>query len=370
MITYDYLVVGSGFYGAVIAERIKASGRSVLVLEKRDHIGGNCYSYEYEGHDITVHKYGTHIFHTSNKTVWDYITGFGEFNRYQHRVLTTFRNRVYSMPINLGTINSFYNVNLNPTEVEAFIAGKRENYLNPGNLEEKAISLIGWDLYEAFIKGYTAKQWACDPTMLPADIITRLPVRKSYNDCYFDDVYQGNPINGYTDLFLNMLKDIPIERNADFLADREYWRKRCKRIIYTGPIDRYFDFIHGELAWRSVRFEVELVDVDDYQGTSVMNYADQEVPYTRIHEPRHLHPEKKFQSTSTVIVREYSIKDADEPFYPVNSARDKEIYQKYLRECANEDYIFFGGRLAEYRYYDMHNVIEKALIDCERILAI
>jgi UDP-galactopyranose mutase len=369
MNTYDYLVVGSGFYGSVITERLRAAGKSVLIVERRDHIGGNCYSYEYEGHDIQVHKYGTHIFHTSNRKVWEYITGFGEFNRYQHIVLTTYKNKVFSLPINLGTINSFYDLNLKPYEVEEFISGKRGNFSNPTNLEEKAISLIGKDLYEALIKGYTTKQWGREPDSLPSDIITRLPVRKSYRNSYFDDVYQGIPIKGYTELFKEMLKGVPIELGADFLVDREYWQKRARHIIYTGPIDRYFDFVHGKLSWRSVRFEIELIEIEDYQGTSVMNYADLEVPYTRIHEPRHLHPENNFRSKSTVIIREYPIRDDAEPYYPVNSIRDKEIYRKYLKESKNEAGVFFGGRLAEYKYYDMHHVIDKALKDYSLVLA-
>ena len=366
---YDYIIVGSGFYGAVFAERIKSAGKSVLVIEKRDHIGGNCYSYAYEGTDISVHKYGTHIFHTSNADVWTYINRFGAFNRYQHRVLTVHGDKVYTMPINLGTINSFYGVNLRPFEVEKFIDGKRGSFDNPQNLEEKAISLIGRDLYEALIKGYTIKQWDCDPKTLSADIITRLPVRSSYRDSYFDDIYQGVPVEGFTELFRSMLKGVPVDLNVDFLGDREYWLKHCRKLVYTGPIDRYFGYVHGKLTWRSVYFEAELVKVDDFQGTSVMNYADLDVPYTRIHEPKHLHPEKQHLANSTVIIREYSARGDDEPYYPVNSAADKEIYKEYVKDAATETNITFGGRLAEYKYYDMHQVIEKALSDSRRIIA-
>jgi UDP-galactopyranose mutase len=365
---YDYLVVGSGFYGVVMAEQIRKAGKSVLVLEKREHIGGNCYSYEHEGTDIPIHKYGTHVFRTSNRDIWQYINGFGTFNRYQHRVLTTYRNKVFSMPINLGTINSFYGINLKPFEVEEFMTGKRGNFPDPQNLEEKAITLIGEDLYKAFFRGYTIKQWDRDPKELPADIINRLPVRKSYYDSYYDDIYQGVPIEEYTNLFKSMLQGIPVEVNTDFLVDREYWQRRSRKVIYTGPIDRYFEYAHGELGWRSVHFETELIDVDDFQGTSVMNYADIDVPYTRIHEPKHLHPEKRFMSNSTVVIREYSASGHDEPFYPVNSLRDREIYQKYAEVAGKETKVVFGGRLAEYKYYAMHEVVEKALKDVKELI--
>jgi UDP-galactopyranose mutase len=368
MNSYDYLVVGSGFYGAVVAEQIKKAGKSVLVLEKREHIGGNCYSCEYGGTDIRLHKYGTHVFRTSNKDLWEYINGFGTFNRYQHRVLTTYQNKVFSMPINLGTINSFYGLNLKPFEVEEFMSTKRGRFPNPHNLEEKAINLVGVDLYEVFFKGYTIKQWDRDPKELPADIINRLPVRKSYYDSYYDDIYQGVPIEEYTNLFQSILQGIPVEVSTDFLADREYWRKRSRKVIYTGPIDRYFEYIHGELGWRSVHFETEIIDVDDFQGTSVMNYADIDVPYTRIHEPKHLHPEKTSTLNSTVIMREYSTSGRDEPFYPVNSLKDREMYQKYAGEAAKETKVVFGGRLAEYKYYAMNEVIEKALTDVKALI--
>lgn len=363
MKTYDYIVVGSGFYGSVIAERLHNSGKTVLIIEKRDHIGGNCYSYTYPDTDIDVDKYGTHIFHTSNKAVWDYINSFGEFNRYQHRVLTTYKNKVYSMPINLGTINSFFGTALTPYQVENFLSGQKDATKEPCNLEEKVISLIGRPLYEAFIKGYTQKQWACDPKELPMEIITRLPVRKSYRDSYFNEPYQGIPVSGFTSIFKKMLTGVPVELNTDFFTERDYWQKKCRKLIYTGPIDRYFDYIHGKLSWRSVTLETELVNYDDFQGTSVMNYADLEIPYTRIHEPKHLHPEKKFETSCTVIQREYSVCNEQEPYYPVNSAKDREVFALYQKEVKMQSGTFFGGRLAEYKYFDMHHVIEKALND-------
>ena len=358
---YDFVIVGSGFYGAVLAERMHSIGKSVLVIDRRDHIGGNCYSYEYEDTNIIVHKYGTHIFHCSNKSTWDYINRFGEFNRYQHRVLTTHDNKVYSMPINLGTINAFYGINLKPNEAEAFIASKRPDIANPKNLEEKAISLIGIDLYEAFIKGYTKKQWGIAPKDLPAEIITRLPVRSSFYDSYFNDYYQGLPLHGYTSLFENMLNDIPVELNTDFFDNREYWLKSCSTLIYTGHIDRYFDYSEGRLQWRSVRFEQEKVNIEDYQGTSVMNFADEEIPFTRIHEPKHLHRERTFKNNTSIITREYSCIDHDEPYYPVNSEADKQLLDRYKKLAKKEKTVIFGGRLADYKYYDMNHTIEAAL---------
>lgn len=358
---YDYLIVGTGLFGAVFAQQAREAGKSVLLLESRDHIGGNCYSEAHPGTNIIVHSYGTHIFHTNSPDIWKYINRFTEFNRYQHRVLTTHRDRVYAMPINLGTINQFYGVNLRPHEVPAFLESKKGNIPNPANLEEKAISLIGEDLYEAFIKHYTIKQWGCDPRELPANIITRLPVRSSFHDSYFNDRFQGIPLGGYTPIFERMLEGIPVEMGVDFLADREAWCSRADKVVYTGPIDRYFNHEHGHLNWRSVRFETELVDLEDYQGTSVMNYADMDVPFTRIHEPKHLHLEKEHTPGKTVIIREYSQVDNDRPYYPVNFAEDREKLAKYQAMAREEGRVLFGGRLAEYKYYDMHQVIGSAL---------
>ncbi len=365
---YDFLVVGSGFYGAVFAQQARENGKSVLVLEKRDHLGGNCYSSEYEDTKITVHRYGTHIFHTNSEEVWRYINRFTEFNRYQHRVLTTYRNRVFAMPINLGTINQFYGLNLKPGEVEAFLESRREAFAQPANLEEKAISLIGRDLYEAFIRGYTIKQWQRDPRELPASVITRLPVRTSYFDSYYDDRYQGLPTEGYTRIFERLLDGIPVERGVDFLADREAWRRRARTVIYTGPIDEYFGYSEGRLSWRSVRFEYERLAIPDYQGTSVMNYADLEVPYTRIHEPVHLHREKTHKPETTVIIREYSDDNPEAPYYPVNTEADRELLGRYKALAAAEEGVVFGWRLAEYKYYDMHQVIGAALAAARRTL--
>ena len=276
------------------------------------------------------------------------------------------------MPINLGTVNTFYGLNLKPEEVQDFLASKRGDISNPKNLEEKAISLIGKDLYEAFIKGYTMKQWGCDPTKLPASIITRLPVRHSYHDSYFNDIYQGIPIGGYTPIFERMLEGIPVELEVDFFDDLAHWKSQCReKIIYTGPIDRYFNYQFGRLNWRSVRFEFENPKVEDYQGTSVMNYADSEIPYTRIHEPKHLHLEKTtHKPNETVIVREYSQVDNDAPYYPVNFDEDKTMLAQYQELQVQEKDVIFGGRLAQYKYYDMHQVIASALVTAKQELGV
>jgi UDP-galactopyranose mutase len=357
---YDFVVVGSGFFGAVFAQQAKENGKSVLVIERRDHLGGNCYTYDWEDTNINVHQYGTHIFHVNCDKLWNYINRFATFNRYQHRVLTTYKDHVYAMPINLGTINQFYGVNLRPKEVEAFLESKKGNIPNPKNLEEKAISLIGEDLYEAFIKGYTTKQWGCDPKELSASIINRLPVR--------NDKYQGIPIGGYTPIIERLLEGIPVELGVDFYEDPEHWKSLGEKVVYTGPIDRYFEYEHGRLNWRSVRFQFELLDEEDYQGTSVMNYADMDVDWTRIHEPKHLHLEKTHTPNKTVIFKEWSQIDNSDPYYPVNFAEDKEKLAKYQELAAKEENIIFGGRLAEYKYYDMHQAIASALQKAEKEL--
>jgi UDP-galactopyranose mutase len=365
---YDYLVVGGGLFGSVFAQQAYECGRSVFVLERRNHIGGNCYSYEYEDTGITVHQYGTHIFHTSDPGIWEYVNRFTRFNRYQHRVLTMYRDAVFAMPINLGTINTFFGVNLKPEQARDFLRARCPHISNPSNLEEQAISLIGPELYEAFILGYTRKQWGCDPRELPASIIKRLPIRTSYNDCYFDDTFQGVPVNGYTPMFKRMLEGIPVELHVDFLGDQDFWRKKAGRVVYTGAIDSFFDHSFGRLNWRSVRFEVERQPVSDFQGTSVMNYADENVPYTRIHEPKHLHLERPWRDHSTVILREYSCVDPEEPYYPVNLESDQLRYAQYAALQEQESRVIFGGRLARYKYFDMHQVIGSALACARREL--
>ncbi|WP_413578487.1 UDP-galactopyranose mutase [Bdellovibrio sp. HCB290] len=362
-----YLIVGSGFYGAVIAERIANELKEkVLVIDRRDHIGGNSYSYADAETNAEIHKYGSHIFHTSNEEVWAYINRFTTFNSYQHRVLTKYENKTYSMPINLMTINSYYGKNLNPVEGEAFIKSEieRDHIENPQNLEEKAISLIGRPLYEAFIKGYTKKQWETDLTKLPANIITRLPVRFSYNDRYFNDKYEGLPVDGYGKIFEKMLDHelITTKLGVDFFDIQKQIPKDCL-VIYTGPIDKYFNYQFGSLGWRTTDFEQQTVDTKDFQGTSVMNYAGEDVPYTRIHEFKHFHPERKQSDTKTVIFKEYSrfAKENDVPYYPINTDKDKEIFAQYKALAKDEKNVIFGGRLGNYVYVDMHQAIAMAL---------
>jgi UDP-galactopyranose mutase len=367
---YDFVVVGAGFFGAVFAHEVKKSGKKVLVIEKRDHIGGNCYSYDDPETNINIHKYGPHIFHTPDKNIWDYINSFADFNNYQHRVLTTAGGKVYSLPINLSTINQFYNLTLTPGEAAEFLKSKTPEISSSGNLEEKAISLIGRDLYEAFVKGYTIKQWDCDPRELPAEVITRLPVRTSYDDIYYDDNYQGMPIGGYTPIFEKLFRDIPLELKTDFFARRDYWKSVAKTLVYTGPLDRYFNYQYGKLRWRSCRFEIEKMQLDDYQGISIMNYADQEMPYTRILEPKHFYRERAHLSRGTIVIREYPCHDQSEPYYPVRSKTDREILAKYQKAQSQEKDIMFGGRLAEYKYYDMDMVISRALQQVKKLLKV
>ncbi|OGH68384.1 MAG: UDP-galactopyranose mutase [Candidatus Magasanikbacteria bacterium RIFCSPLOWO2_02_FULL_44_11] len=363
---YDYVIIGAGFFGSVIAERIANElNKRVLIIEKRDHIGGNCYSVDDVETKIHYHKYGTHIFHTSSPKVWDYISRFTEFNSYFHQVLTTYKNKVYQMPINLETINTFYNINLKPFEVEEFLkkeAGK-ENISEPKNFEEKAISVIGRKLYEAFIKGYTVKQWQKDPKELSESIFNRLPFRTNYNESYYFDRWQGIPVDGYTAIFEKLLahSNITLQLNTDFFAIR-HTIPETTNVIYSGPLDKFFDYKYGKLEWRSLRFENEIKPVADYQGTSVMNYAEQDVPYTRIHEPRHLHPEKKYTNDKTLIVREYSVLEAeDDPYYPVGGPENRVLVKKYLLEAKQVSNYIIGGRLGDYKYYDMDRVIERAL---------
>lgn len=364
----QYLVVGAGFFGAVMAERIANDLRQkVLVVDKRSHIGGNSYSAPDPVTGIECHCYGSHIFHTSNRTVWEYITRFTDFNSYRHKVLTRYQGRTFIMPINLSTINSLYSLDLSPEEAARFIREEaaREGITTPVNLEEKAISLIGRPLYEAFIRGYTIKQWQTDPRELPESIITRLPVRCGHHYDYFDDRWQGIPWDGYGELFERMLDHplIEVRLNTDYFAIRDQVPETC-RVIYTGPIDRFFDYRYGVLGWRTLRFERETVETGDYQGTTVMNYADPEVPYTRIHEFRHYHPERTgYPADRSVIYREYSLSCGreDDPYYPINTAQDRDTYELYRRDGELLPNVLFGARLGTYRYLDMDKVIEQAL---------
>lgn len=360
------IIVGSGFFGSTIGERVgNVLNLDVLIVDKRSHVGGNCYSQFHKETGIEYHQYGTHIFHTSNRKVWNYIQQFTDFNGYYHQVLTTFKDRVYQMPINLETINSFYRVNLKPFDAEQFISKivEKEKITNPRNFEEKAISLIGRQLYEAFIKGYTIKQWQKQPKNLPASILTRLPFRTSYNESYFHDKWQGIPEDGYTAIFHKMLNSprISTHLNTDYFSIRDQIPEDAL-IVYSGPIDRFFDYKFGKLEWRTLRFEKEVINVEDYQGTSVMNYSEEAIPYTRIHEPRHLHPERSYSNDKTLIIREYSeMDDGSAPYYPINDEKNQRLLLKYHKETKKHPRVFFSGRLGEYKYLDMHQTIEKAL---------
>lgn len=362
---YSYVIVGSGFSGAVIAERIASQlGQQVLVIEKRDHIGGNCYSETDPATDIEYHRFGTHIFHTSNERVWNYIRRFTTFNNYRHRVLSCHKGRNYQFPINLETINHFYNINLKPYEVDDFMAGLNGGLRKPpANFEEQAIAQLGPDLYEAFFKHYTIKQWQVDPCELPAAIFNRLPIRKNYGENYFHDTWQGIPVNGYTAIFQNLLADkkIKLMLKTDFFALRDQLDPDA-RLIYSGPIDRFFDYRFGKLTWRTLRFEKETREVEDYQGNSVINFPDPDIPYTRIHEPRHLHPERRYEQKSTILFREYSLLDkGDEPYYPIPSEDNQRLLALYRQEAARQKNLFITGRLGDYKYYDMDQTIDRAL---------
>ena len=362
----DLVVVGSGFFGLTVAERCAVDlGLRVLVLERRDHIGGNAYSEDEPRTGIEVHRYGAHLFHTSNERVWRYANRFTKFTDYRHRVYTTFKNRVYPLPINLGTICEFFGRVFTPDQARALIAEQSAEVTDPRNLEEKAISLIGRPLYEAFVRGYTAKQWQTDPRELPPEIITRLPVRYTFDNRYFDDVHEGLPVDGYT-AWLERMADHPnieVRLGTDFFDLRADLAGRVP-VVYTGPLDRYFDFAEGALGWRTLDFDLEVKPTGDFQGTPVMNYADEDVPYTRIHEFRHFHPEREhYPDDRTVIMREYSrfAGRDDEPYYPINTPEDRRRLLKYRELARGENGVLFGGRLGTYRYLDMHMAIASAL---------
>ncbi|GAA4234904.1 UDP-galactopyranose mutase [Actinomadura meridiana] len=364
----DLVVVGSGFFGLTVAERCATElGSRVLVLERRDHIGGNAYTENEPETGIEIHRYGAHLFHTSNEQVWEYANRFTRFTGYRHHVYTTFKGRVYPLPINLGTICEYFGRAFTPDEARALIAEQAAEIpagREPRDLEEKAVSLIGRPLYEAFIRGYTAKQWQTDPRDLPAEIITRLPVRYTFDNRYFNDVHEGLPVDGYT-AWLERMADHPnieVRLDTDFFDMRDGLVGRVP-VVYTGPLDRYFDFAEGELGWRTLDFETEVVPTGDFQGTPVMNYADEDVPYTRVHEFRHFHPERHYPDDRTVIMREFSraADRGDEPYYPINTARDRERLLRYREMARREDGVLFGGRLGTYQYLDMHMAIASAL---------
>jgi UDP-galactopyranose mutase len=368
----DLIIVGAGFYGATIAERAAARGLRVLVLDRRDHIGGNAYTETHAETGIEIHRYGPHLFHTPNEQVWDYLNRFTAFTDFQLRVWSSHRGQLYPLPVNLATISQFFGRHLSPTEARVLVASHTDG-LDPqtaANLEDKAIALIGRPLYEAFIRDYTAKQWQTDPRLLPAAIIARLPVRYTTDTRYFSDRFQGLPVDGYTRVFERMLDNpgIAVRLGVDWF-DLRGGAPAGKPIVYTGPIDRYFDYAEGRLGWRTTRFEAETVSVPDYQGTFLVNYADAEVPFTRIAEYRHLYPDRPYPEDRTVIVREFPrfATGTDEPFYPVDTAEDRARLTRYRARAAAEPDVLFGGRLGTYRYLDMHQAIALALRDWETL---
>lgn len=368
---YDYLVVGAGLYGAIFAHEAKKANKSVLVLEKRPNIAGNVYTEKIEG--INVHKYGAHIFHTNNENVWNYVRKFAEFNRFTNSPVANYKGELYSMPFNMYTFNKMWGV-VTPEEAANKIAEQRKEIIvEPQNLEEQAISLVGRDIYEKLVKGYTEKQWGRDCKDLPAFIIKRLPVRLTFDNNYFNALYQGIPIGGYTKMVKNMLNGIEVRLDTNYLSDRLKYNSLAKKIVYTGAIDEYFDYQFGNLEYRSVRFENEILDIPNFQGNAAVNYTDKETPWTRIIEHKWFEFGKDEEGNDipkTVISREYSSewKVGDEPYYPVNDEKNSNLYKKYKELALQEKNVIFGGRLGEYKYYDMDAVIAAALDMCEKEL--
>ena len=372
MAQYDYLIVGAGLYGAVFAHEAKAAGKRVLVIDKRPNIGGNVYTEPVEG--IQVHVYGAHIFHTSSKEVWDYVNRFSVFNRFTNSPVANYRGELYSLPFNMYTFNKMWGV-VTPEEAAAKIAEQRKEITGePKNLEEQAISLVGRDIFEKLVKGYTEKQWGRDCKELPAFIIRRLPVRLTFDNNYFNALYQGIPVGGYTRLVENMLDGIEVRLNCDYLENRETLDALAEKVLYTGPIDAFYGFCLGTLQYRSVRFETELLDMSNFQGNAAVNYTDRETPWTRIIEHKWFtfgKDENGNDLPKTVISREYSAewKPGDEPYYPVNDERNGALYRAYKDLADREEKVVFGGRLGEYKYYDMDQVIAAALVKSHQLLA-
>lgn len=354
---YDYVIVGSGLFAATFAHEAKKQGKKCLVLEKREHIGGNIYCEEIEG--IHVHKYGAHIFHTSNKKVWDFVNSFVEFNRYTNSPVANYKGEIYNLPFNMNTFSKMWGVQT-PDEAKAMIESQRMSIQGePRNLEEQAIRLVGKDIYEKLVKGYTEKQWGRDCKELPSFIIRRLPVRYTYDNNYFNDRYQGIPIGGYNKLIERLFEGIEVRVNVDFLKDKDKYKNLGEKIIFTGPIDAFFNYELGKLEYRTVRFETEVLDTDNYQGVAVMNYTDRETPYTRVIEHKHF---EFGTQPKTVVSKEYSTDwtEGMEPYYPVNDEKNQKLYQQYASLAEQEENVIFGGRLGEYKYYDMDKVIESA----------
>ena len=355
---YDYILVGSGLYSGVFAWFAKQKGKKCLVLEKRDHIGGNVYCENTEG--IHVHKYGAHIFHTSNKEVWQFVNSLAEFNRYTNSPVANYKGEMYNMPFNMNTFSKMWNIST-PAEAKKIIEEqKKEITGEPKNLEEQAISLVGREIYEKLVKGYTEKQWGRDCTALPAFIIKRLPVRYTYDNNYFNDLYQGIPIGGYNVIIDRLFEGCDIETGVDYLEKKEYYDGLGEKIVYTGTIDAYYKYQFGKLEYRSLRFESEVLDEENHQGVAVVNYTDRETPYTRIIEHKHF---EFGTQPKTVITREYPVtwQEGMEPYYPVNDEKNQVLYQKYAKLAEKEEHVIFGGRLGEYKYYDMDKVIASAM---------
>lgn len=356
---FDFLIVGAGLYGAVFAHEAKKRGKKCLIIDKRNHIAGNVYTDKIEG--INVHKYGAHIFHTNNKEVWDYVNNFAEFNRYTNSPIANYNGEIYNLPFNMNTFNKMWGV-ITPEEAKEKIRKQcSENYVdNPKNLEEQAISLVGKDIYEKLIKGYTEKQWGRPCNELPAFIIKRLPVRFTYDNNYFNATYQGIPIGGYTSMIEKMIDGVEVILNTDYLENKDKWNSIADKVIYTGCIDSYFEYKLGVLQYRSVHFENEILDIENFQGNAVVNYTDVKTPYTRIIEHKHF---EFGNQQNTIITKEYSKEwnKGDEPYYPINNSRNSELYLKYKKLAKTEENVIFGGRLGEYRYYDMDQVIKSAL---------
>lgn len=367
---YDYLIVGAGLFGAIFAYEAKKAGKSVLVIDQRNHIGGNIYTKEVEG--IQVHEYGAHIFHTSDREVWDYVRQFAEFNRYTNSPVARYKDELYNLPFNMNTFSKMWGVKT-PAEAREIIDRqiKEAGITEPKNLEEQALSLVGRDIYEKLVKGYTEKQWGKQAAELPSFIIRRLPVRFVYDNNYFNDKYQGIPIGGYTRMIGKMLEGIPFRLETDFFKERGELENQAKKIVFTGMIDAYYDYCYGELEYRSLRFETETLDIENYQGNAVVNYTEYEIPYTRIIEHKHFEYgcQGGYGNTDgdvnprTVITREYPVawEKGAEPYYPMNDEKNNALYEKYKQLAAKEENVIFGGRLGMYRYYDMHQVVAEAL---------
>jgi UDP-galactopyranose mutase len=356
---YDFLIVGSGLFGCVFAHEAYLRGKTCLLIDKRAHSGGNIYCESKEG--INVHRYGAHIFHTNDKDIWDYVNSFVEFNRYTNSPLANYIGELYNLPFNMNTFYKLWNVKT-PEEAKLIIKTQIDklNIANPANLEEQALSLVGTDIYEKFIRGYTEKQWGRKATELPAFIINRLPIRFTYDNNYFNDKYQGIPIGGYNKLIEGLLKNIDVKLNSNYFEDREKWDEIADKIIFTGKIDQFFDYRYGFLEYRSLRFEDEVLDKDNFQGNAVVNYTEREIPYTRIVEHKHF---EFGNQPKTIITKEYPEEwtTEKEPYYPINDEKNMQIFKKYKALADKETKVIFGGRLAEYRYYDMHQIIGSAL---------